>query len=298
MNFLKYIAASVLSVICISAFSQELRCRVTVNADQVQYTNKRMFKTLETAITDFVNNKTWTRDNFAQDERIECAILITLSKFEAPDQFTGTIQVNANRPVFNSSYSSPILNYKDQDFTFAYSENAPLEFTPDQFRSNLSSVLAYYIYIVLAMDYDSFALEGGSQYYSEAQRIVQNAQNSSYLGWTASEKQKNRFWLVDNALQASFQPLRKAMYNYHRLGLDIMAEKPAEARKVILDCLEDLKKVNAIKPLSFNIQMFFLSKVDELVGIFSKATQEEKDKLLGYTRTLDPTNTSKYTKIL
>lgn len=287
-----------LTVALVQSVAQELRCKVTVNADQVQYTNKRLFKTLETAITEFVNNKTWTKDNFAPDERIECAMLITVTKFDAPDQFSATIQVNSSRPVYNSGYSSTILNYRDQDFNFNYLENAPIEFTPDQFRSNLSSVLAYYVYVILAMDYDSFSEEGGTQYYTEAQRIVSNAQSTSFTGWTGSEKPKNRFWLIDNILQTTFLPLRTTSYNYHRLGLDIMGENPVEARKVILNSLEELKKIHAIKPLSFSIQLFFLAKVDEIVGLFSKADQAEKDRLLSVVRTIDPINTSKYNTIL
>ncbi|MES2627824.1 MAG: DUF4835 family protein [Bacteroidota bacterium] len=278
--------------------AQEIRCKVTVNADKIQYTNKRLFKTLETSISEFVNSRTWTKDNFAPDERIECAMLITVDEFGAPDQFTASIQINANRPVFNSGYASPLFNYKDQDFSFTYQENSPIEFTPDQFRSNLSSVLAYYIYVILGNDYDTFSLEGGTPYYSEAQRIVSNAQSSSFAGWNGNEKAKNRFVLIDNIQQQAFLPLRTCMYNYHRLGLDEMYEKPVEARKNILLALQELEKVHALKPLSFNVQLFFLAKVDELVNIFSKADQAEKDKLLSIVKKLDPININKYNNIL
>lgn len=297
MNYIKITAVLALISLGTIVRAQELRCKVTVNADQVQATNKRMFKTLETAATDFVNNKIWTKDNFAQDERIDCAMLITVTKFTAPDQFEASIQVNANRPVYNSGYSSPIFNFKDPDFNFSYVENSPIEFTPDQFRSNLSSVLAFYAYIVLGMDYDSFSQEGGSPYFVEAQRIVSNANNTPYTGWNGTEKNNNRFWMVDNLLQTSFLPLRTCMYNYHRNGLDVMYDNPVEARKVILSNLEEIRKVHAVKPTSFSTKLFFLAKVDEIVGIFSKGDAAEKERLLNLVRTIDPLNISRYNAI-
>ncbi len=278
--------------------AQELRCKVVVNADQIQYTNKRMFKTLETSVSEFVNNTRWTKDNFTMDERIDCAMLITITKFDLPDQFTATIQVTSNRPVFNSGYSSNVFNFRDQDFNFTYTENAPIFFTPDQFQSNLASVVAFYAYLIIGMDYDTFSLEGGTQYFGEAQRVVTNAQSSGFAGWASSEKQRNRFWIVDNMLQTAWQPLRECMYNYHRKGMDIMYEKPTEGRKVIMTSLEDLKKIHTIKPLSFNVQLFFTAKEDELVGIFSVADQVEKERVVNLLKTIDPTRSSKYNTIL
>lgn len=285
-------------VFCLSSQAQELRCRVTVNAEQVQNTNKRVFKTLETTLTEFINNRQWTKDKFEQDEKIDCAMLITITKFDAPDQFQGTIQISSDRPVYNSSYPSTIFNFRDQDFIFTYTENAPIEFTPDQFRSNLSSVVAYYVYVILGMDYDTFSEEGGTPYLAEAQRVVSNAQNTNFSGWAGSENNKNRFWIIDNLLQTSFQPLRTCMYNYHRAGLDKMNENPVEGRKAILAALEEIKKVHAVKPLSINVQLFFTAKVNELVGIFSKSEQEEKDRFLALMATLDPVNRTKYNAIL
>ncbi len=293
------IISSIFLVLCgLLANAQEFRCKVTVNADKVQLTNKRIFKTLETAANEFVNNKTWTKDNFSPDERIECAMLITINSYTAPDQFTANIQINSSRTIFNTGYNSPLFSARDQDFNFAYAENAALEFTPDQFRSNLSSVMAYYIYIILGMDYDSFSQEGGTPYFTEAQRIVSNAQNSPYTGWTASESTTNRYWIVDNLLQTAFLPLRNCMYNYHLNGLDVMFDNAVEGRKVILASLAELRKVQAVKPLSYSLKLFFQTKVDELIGIFSKADQAEKDKFLGIVKELDPLNTAKYNGIL
>jgi len=278
--------------------AQELKCKVVVNADQVQYTNKRLFKTLETAISEFVNNTRWTKDEFSIDERIDCFMLITITKFEAPDKFTGSIQVTSTRPVFGSGYNSPVFNFKDPDFEFSYLENAPVLFTPDIFQSNLASVVAYYAYLIIALDYDTFSSEGGTAYFSEAQRIVSNAQSAGYAGWSSSEKQRNRFWLVDNFLQTAWQPLRICLYNYHRKGLDMMSEKLVESRSVILNSLEELRKVHTVKPLSFNVQLFFSAKEDELVGIFSLAETAEKERVVNLLKTLDPTRSSKYNTIL
>ncbi|HEX4887191.1 MAG TPA: DUF4835 family protein [Luteibaculaceae bacterium] len=292
-SYLLLLACFVSSVV----YGQELKCSVTVNADQVQFSNKRIFKTLETTLSEFVNNRSWTNDKFQPSERIDCAILITITSYSPPDQFAGNIQITANRPVYGSGYSSSVFNHKDLDFSFAYLENAPLEFTPDQFRSNLSSVVAYYIYIILGLDYDSFSPQGGTPYFNEAQRIVSNAQNTSFTGWMGSEKPRNRFWLVDNVLQTSFQPLREAMYLYHRQGLDLLVQNPTEGRANILRALELLKKVHAVQPLSFNMQLFFTAKQQELIGLFSAATPAEKEQVMAILKILDPANLTRYADI-
>jgi hypothetical protein len=277
--------------------AQELRCRVSVNGDQVQLTNKRVFKTLETSISEFMNNYKWTRDNFTTDERIECAILINISKFESPDQYTATIQVTANRPVYNTSYSTSLINHRDQDFNFTYLENAPIEFSPDQFRSNLSSVLAYYAYLIIGLDYDSFALNGGTPYLQKALGIVNFSQDASEPGWKAFENNKNRYWLINNLMDASFVPLRECYYNYHRKGLDAMTDNKEAGRAVIAESIESLKKVHLAKPLSFSMQVFFNAKSDEIINIFSGAFTDEKAKIVNTLNEIDPTNANKYAKI-
>ena len=278
--------------------AQELNATVVVAFDKVkaQATNPRIFETLERSAQEFLNNTKWTNDNFELEERIACSFLITIDKIGG-NSYEASIQVSSNRPVFNSNYTSSLINHKDNEFTFDYVENSPIIYTQNQYRDNLSSVLAYYANIVLAMDYDSFSREGGKPYYVEAQRIVANAQNSGQKGWTSSGGTRNRFWLVDNALQEAFEPLRNCFYEYHRQGMDKMYVDPVEARKVILKSLESLRAIHSVEPLSFNVQLWFTAKYQEIVNIFKEATPEEKEKVLTLVSTLDPSNISNYQKI-
>jgi len=278
--------------------AQELNCNVTVNAAQVQLSNKRVFETLQTAIRQFVNERKWTNDAFKAEERIECSILLNITKYTSPDRFEGNIQVSSSRPGYNSNYSSTIFNIRDNDFKFNYLENAPIEYTQNQYRGELSSILAYYVYLIIGLDYDSFELQGGEDYLSEAQRVVNNAQSSSESGWKSYESNKNRFWIVDNLLQQSFEPLRKALYQYHRLGIDLMYSDPEEARKNILEAIEGLQKIHQIKPLSYNVQLFFLAKTQEIVEIFKPATLEQRQALVDILKVIDPTNNDDYLKLL
>lgn len=278
--------------------AQELNCQVTVLANKVQASNKRIFKTLETAIFEFMNNTKWTDDEYKLEERIDCSILITIDGFAQPGRMEAKIQVSASRPVFNSSYKSNLINYQDDQFGFNYTENAPIQFTPDQYRTNLASVLAFYAYYIIGLDNDSFSKLGGTKYLAEAQRVVSNAQNSPEKGWKSFDGTRNRYWMTDNILQKQFLPLRNAMYEYHREGMDKMAEDPVAARLAILSALDKLQNLHNINPLSFNSQMFFTAKIDELKGIFQGATAAEKDKFLNYIKKLDPSNVSKYEEVL
>ena len=278
--------------------AQEINCNVTVNAAQIQLSNKRIFQTLETAITQFVNERKWTNDVFKPEERIECSILLNITKYTSPDRFEGNIQVSSSRPGYNSNYSSTVFNIKDNDFKFNYLENAPLEYTQNQYRSELSSILAYYVYLIIGLDYDSFEFQGGEEYLSEAQRVVNNAQSSSVSGWKSFESNKNRFWIVDNLLQQSFEPLRTVLYQYHRLGIDLMYSDPEKARNNILESLKGLKKVHQIKPLSYNVQLFFLAKTQEIVEIFKPAPLEQRQELVDLLKIIDPTNSDDYLKLL
>ena len=282
----------------LSASAQELNCKISVNTDQIQLSNKRIFQTLETAITQFVNERKWTNDNFKPEERIECSILLNITKYTQPDRFEGNIQISSSRPGFKSNYSSTILNTRDNDFKFTYLDNAPIEFTQNQYRGELSSILAYYVYLIIGLDYDSFELQGGEDYLSEAQRVVNNAQSSPESGWKSFESIKNRFWIVDNYLQQSFSPLRTCMYQYHRQGIDLMYSDPETARKNILEALEGLQKVHQIKPLSYNVQLFFLAKYQEIIEIFKPAEAAQKKQLVDVLKIIDPTHADDYQTIL
>jgi Domain of unknown function (DUF4835) len=278
-----------------AATAQELNCQVSVITPSIQGTQTRIFETMQTSIREFMNNRRWTKDNFSIEERIECSILVTINEGSATStNFGGTIQIQSSRAVFNSNFSSPLLNILDNNFSFSYIENAALDYTPEQFRSNLTAVLAYYAYMIIGYDYDSFSPEGGTSYFQLAQGIVGQAQNASEAGWKSFEGDKNRYWLVENILQPQFKPLRASIYQYHRGGMDIMYDKASQARKVIAASLEGLKTVHQAKPLSYNMQSFFLAKNEEIVNIFKPAPPEEKTKVFGVVSKIDVANISKY----
>lgn len=279
--------------------SQELNCTVSVISPKIQgTTEKQLFNTLQTAIYEFMNNRKWTNDNFTNNERIECSILINVTDKVSTDDFKASIQVQARRPVYNSSYNSVLFNHSDEEFNFRYVAFQPLDFTDASHLSNLTSVLAYYAYIILAFDYDSFSLKGGTPYFQKAQTIVSNAQSASEPGWKAFESQTNRYWLVENLMEQTFAPIRECAYKYYRQGMDNMYTNKETARKAIYESLEILKKVHNQRPYSFSLQVFFNSKADEIVNIFSQALPEEKNKVVTLLKEINPANSNKYDKIL
>jgi hypothetical protein len=281
--------------------AQELNCSIQVLAPQIQgTTEKRIFESLKNSIYEFMNNTHWTKDNYSGQERITMSILINITDELAVDQFKGSIQIQTNRPVFKSSYNATILNYNDNDFQFNYIEQQPMDFIETTFSNNLTSVLAYYAYIAIAMDYDTYSLNGGTTYYQKAQQIVNNAQNAAEHGWKAFEStsQKNRYWLVENALNPVFAPLRECFYKYHRLGFDVMYNDVATGRSNVYESLQLVEKVYKEKPASFNLQVFFSAKADELVKLFCGAFADEKTKASTLLSAIDPANANKYSKIL
>ena len=281
-----------------SIYSQELNCQVSVVSVQVQgTTEKQIFDQLQKSIFEFMNNTKWTKDNFTAAERIDCSILINVTQKMSADDYMATIQIQSRRPVFKSSYFSPTVNYIDENFVFKYQQFQQLEFNLNTFSNNITSVLAYYAYIIIANDYDTYSNLGGTEYFQKAQLIVGNAQSANETGWKSFESNKNRYWIVENALQPVFQPIRECMYKYHRLGLDIMFDKPDEGRKEILKSLELLTSVYKNRPASFPMELFFNAKVVEVVNVFSKGQPDEKSKAVEVLTTVDPANSNKYFKI-
>lgn len=278
--------------------AQELNCNVEVSSLQVSGTDKRVFETLQQSIFEFINNTKWTGDTYETHERIECSILINVTKRLSTDEFQATITVQSRRPIFNTGYNSVLLNHTDNDFQFRYLEFQPLEFTPASHTSNLTAVLAYYAYLILALDYDSFSPEGGTPYYQKAMNIVNNAQNVQETGWKAFEGDRNRYWIIENNLSETFAPLRNLWYGYHMEGLDKMSKDIDGARDQILASLETLKPLHRIKPLNLNVQMFFNAKTDEIVNIFSEAYPDKKARVVQLLNELNPGHSSRYQKIL
>lgn len=287
-----------------SAIGQELNCNVQVllqlQKDSPQpesSADKKIMQTLQQAIFEFMNNRKWTNDVFQQNERIESSVVLTVMKKFSADEFQANIQIQARRPVYKSSYNSLLVNILDKNFTFKYVEYQPMEFSESTFLSNLTSVLAYYAYVIIGTDYDSFSLEGGSPYYQKAQTIVSNAQSSNEKGWKSHEDNQNRYWIVENILNSTFKPMRECIYKYHRNGFDVMSEDVATGRAAVLQSLLLLKKVHDSKPSSYSMQLFFLAKSDEIVNLFSNADPAEKTKVLELVNEIDPANSTKYVKI-
>jgi len=278
--------------------AQEFQCAVQVVSPSVQGSNKKVFETLQTAIMEFVNNQKWTNDVFAPEERIDCNIMINIAEVISIDEFKGSIQIQARRPVYNSNYYTVLFNHQDQDFHFKYVEFEPLVYNPNNFDSNLVAVLAYYANIVLGLDYDSFKNNGGTSFFREAERIVSRAQSAREEGWKSFESQRNRYWLVENILNEYHRPLRQCMYDYHRKGLDKMSDEVEEGRSAIFKALELTKKVHRQRPGSFFTQVFYTAKSDELVKIFEESFSMEKGRVVELLREVDPSNNKKYEKIL
>ncbi|MBK12497.1 MAG: DUF4835 domain-containing protein [Crocinitomicaceae bacterium] len=278
------------------ASSQELDCQISVIAPTINNVEIAVFEQLETAITEFMNGRRWTTDEFLLTERVTCTMQITVNKATSQTNFEGTIQVQSSRPIYNSNYNSPLLMINDNDFDFVYSPGTMLQYSPDQFRDNLTSVLAFYAYLILAMDYDSYALEGGTNLYTQAQTVVTNAQglSSPPAGWSAADGKQSRYALIDNILSQTFRPLRRCYYEYHRLGMDKAFDDPATARQTMADAMISLRNVHRIRPANYNLQTFFQAKKDEIVKMFGVAPDSERARLLPVLKLIDPGNIPVY----
>ena len=295
----RYLLFFVVLIISLNtAYAQELRCNISISAQKIQGANKTVFETMQSDLYEFMNNRKWTDHQYAMDERIECNFFINLDEQISSDEFKGTIQIQARRPVFNSSYETILLNLKDNDFQAKYVEYQTLEFNETSNKDNLTNILAYYAYIVLGMDYDSFSPEGGTEFFQKALTIVNNSQSTREKGWKAFESERNRYWLVENILNKSYSGFRSCTYQYHRLVLDVMSDKAPEGRGVIAESLKSIQKVFRSRPSLYILQVFFDAKSDELVNIFSKSFPDERNRVTVILNECDPSNGSKYEKIL
>ncbi len=282
-----------------SVIGQELNCSVQVLSPALQNsTDKKIFQTLQQQIFEFMNNRKWTNDVFQSDERIECSLVFSITDKPSQDEYKGTLQIQARRPVYKSSYNSLLVNILDKTLDIHYVEYQPMEYVENSFTNNLTSLLAFYAYVIIGTDYDSYSLEGGTPYFQKAQTIVANAQNAAELGWKSNEPlNQNRYWIVENLLNSTFQPMRECMYRYHRIGFDNMSQDLVSSRAAVLSALQLLKKVFDNKPGNYSLTLFFLAKSDEVVNLFSPAEAEEKTKILALVNEIDPANTVKYNKI-
>lgn len=278
--------------------SQDLNCDVTVNSDQIQTSDRRVFQDMETAIENFMNGRDWTPDEFTVEERIKCSISINLVEMPQIGQFNATVQIRSSRPIYNTSYESIVLNFADRDWNFEYIESMPLEFNQNSYTSNLTSILAFYAYIILGLDYDSFGDKAGDPYYQIAQVIVNNAAQSGFPGWSGLGSTRNRFSLIEDYTNQQMLGLRTGLYKYHRLGLDIFENDPEEAQKNIISVLEEIKTIKNRYPSSIFVISFFDAKSDELVNIFSEGSMQERRKAYNLLTELNPNKADTYGKII
>jgi len=276
-------------------YAQEINANVTVASQQIQSTDKHIFDNMRDGINEFLRNTTWTTYKFQPIEKIECNFYITINEVVSVDRFKAKINVSSVRTIYNTSYNSPLFNIQDNEFEFEYIEFQKIEFTEGSFSTNLASVLAYYVYMILGFDFDSYSMYGGTEYFKKAQNIVNSAQGKNYSGWDAfTTKKSNRYWLVNQILDNSYAPIRELYYNYHRLGLDKMTTEPEASRNKITDSLEKLKRVHRDEPNSFIMTIILQTKRDEIINIFSEATSSEKENLISLMKEIDGAKVSEY----
>lgn len=297
-TFASLIALLCLLVIAPALMAQEIKCDIRINSNQLPGTDKTVFQNLQTALYEFVNNTKWTSVNFKTHERIECSMAITLKERAGSDSYVAELNMALRRPCYKASYTTPIFNYLDQKFYFDYTDGQPLDFSPNTHMSDLTSTMAFYVYFILGLDFDSFSLNGGAPFFEAAQQVVNNAQSSSQPGWKAMDGNKNRYWLVENTTNSAYAPLHQFMYEYHRLGLDVMSEKPDEGRAAILRSLEYLQSVYNTYPTCFWLQLIIEAKRDEIIQVFSEGSQQEKTKASNIMKQIDPSKSSQYDAIL
>lgn len=298
MRFLRIIILLVAVTFALASEAQELKCTVTINSDQIQGSNKEVFNTLRSSIEDFVNNTKWTNLTFQDKERIECSMMLVVKSMEN-NIMSCEFTCQSRRPVYGTSYSTPVLNFQDKTFSFAYQEFDRIDFQQSTFTSNLTALVAYYCYLIIGYDMDSFSRLGGTPYFQVCEQIVTSAQSASLdeseaKGWKAFDSNRNRYALINNLIDEAFKPYRMFFYEYHRLGLDEMINNVANARARIANGLLVLKEANRARPATYVVTTFLDSKNDELVNIFAGGTAEEKKKVYDLLVDIDPTRMSIY----
>lgn len=284
-----------------AAGAQEFRCAVSVNYQKLQNTTQqyessdiKIFETMKQAMTDFMNSRKWTNLEFEQNEKIDCSISLVLSERTSATEFKGQLSVQLRRPIYNSNYTSGMLNYMEgNDFMFTYNESQPLDFEPNTFFDNLSSTLAFYAYVMLGMYFDSYGQSGGTAFYEMAQTIAQTAEPQGYKGWSSSHGQKARYWFMENHVNSAYAPLRQAYYYYHRLGLDMMTKDQPAARQNIIQALKYLQQVHKTRSNLLCVTQFVDVKISEIVSIFTPAPAEEQREVYFIIKEISPINVTK-----
>ena len=288
MRFLPKLFTALLSVsLSFGLTAQELESQVVVNADLVYQTNRQIFETLEQSLNEFINSRTWTQRDFLPQERIKCSFVLTLTSY-SDNRFEGNLQIQSQRPIFDSNYDSPLFNYLDNDISFTYQEYQPLVYNPAIFQSNLVSLLSFYIHIILGLDAASFEKNGGANYFDLAQKIANLAQQSKLIGWNQNDGIRNRFWLIDSLRSNTFREYRQALYQYHREGMDQMVSDPMKAKESLVSSIQTLYKLYSRRPNAFLLQVFFDAKAGELVDVFTGGPRVGINNMIGQLRRMAP----------
>lgn len=278
--------------------AQELNCRVVIESRQIQTTERTIFQEMETSFTQFMNDRQWTDDEFEREEKINCNIIITLESQPSIGNYTATVQVLSARPIFGASYETVLFNFADRDWAFEYTQSQPLNYNDNTYISNLTSLMAFYAYMIIAYDYDSFESLGGDEYFNKAQQVVNNAQQAGNKGWNQFNSNRNRFWLVENTLNPQMKPFRNAFYEYHRLGLDLFAVDADASRTTIEKAVKDIHAVNRIKPRSIYTISFLDAKYNEFVNIFTEGNLATRRNVYNLLKDIDPSRGSDYEKMI
>lgn len=295
-RLIRFIPVLMLSLMAVKADAQELRCQVEVNASQVEGTSKSVFETLQTSISEYFNENRFTNASFSPNERIECRFFLTVNEY-SDDRVKGDIQVQLSRPVYNSTYTTTLLNFKDNKVEFDYREGDPLIYNETTFDNNLTALLNYYALLFLAIDFDSFSPEGGQPFFDRAASIVQMAQSSGEVGWRAFEDTKNRSAVLSSYTDGNTSGIRKLLYDYHRKGLDEMVTSPDKGRATITESLKEIEKIYKVAPMSVALSIFRDSKLDELVNLYSKAPETERTAAYEILQPIYPTDMERLEKI-
>lgn len=283
----------------LGASAQELLATVTINVGpKVETSDRNVFRDMKTAFQQFLNSRKWTSDTYQQHEKINCSILININNMPSIGAFSASVQIQSARPVYNSNYTSLLLNFADRDWEFEYIESQPLEFNDNTFTNNLTSMLAFYAYLVIGMDYDSFSELGGTPYFQRALAVVNNAQSSNRPGWQSLGNTRNRYWIIENLMNPQLTDVRKMVYSYHRLGLDTFEKTPDQSRLIILTGLKSMRKARDINPNAILIISFFDAKSKELANIFADGQLIVRREAYDIITTMDPSNQATYAKIL
>jgi len=278
--------------------AQELNCQVVVDDQRAQTSDRMVFRDMEKAFARFMNDRNWTNDNYSSEERIECSLAITIESMPAVGFYNATVQIQSSRPVYNTNYSSLVFNFADRDWQFEYVESTPLDFGDNVFSSNLTSMLAFYAYVIIGLDNDTFSEFGGETQFKKALDIVNLAQQSDQQGWQAFQSNRNRYWLCENLTNQDLRPIRKGLYTYHRLALDKFEQNQDESRTLIVKVLKDIQAADRNIPNSILKISFFDAKKNELSKIFSKGNPAAKREAYNILMALNPSSSEIYQSII